>query len=275
MVSCQEVNDLIIYPQPGQNDQLVIDTAKYPTVAAQVKNVLIEDYTGDRCDNCPNAQKQSIAIENANPGRISVIGIHCTSLAAPYAGKPDYRTTNGTNLVSYLIGIPGSLPQGDIDRKIHPFTTPPSVQLPYALWPFYVDSELSIVPKAAIAFNNKSYDAGSKTLSMDITTTFQQASTDTFYVSAAVIESGFRGIQELPGSYDSSFAFEHVLRKLMLPYNGLHIANAPTAGSTYSVKFQTILDPSWVPDSCKVVAFVHHRSPGNNVVEQVQETTVK
>ncbi len=279
LVSCQEVNDLIqLYPPPGVNDQLVLDST-YTTnnTSIQQKRVLIEDYTGDMCDNCPNAQTQSINIENANPGLISVIGIHCTSLAAPWPGYPDYRTANGTQLMSYFFGIggPSSLPTGDIDRKIQTITSPPSFSVPYSIWPFCVDSELILTPKAGIAFSYKNYDSSSRTLNMTFTTSFNKASTDTFYVSAAVIESGFKGKQELPTSYNNNFVFEHVLRKLMSPYNGLKIASSPALGATYNVKFQTVLDPSWNADSCKVVAFVHHRSPGNNTVEQVQETTVK
>jgi len=277
LVSCQEVNDLIIYPKPGQNDLLSIDTTKFASVPAQSKNVLIEDYTGDRCDNCPNAQSASITIVNANPGRVSVLGIHCTGLAAPYTGYPDYRTANGTQLMSYFFGVggPSSLPTGAIDRILQSFTSPPSVATPYALWSNYVTSEMALTPKAALTFNNKNYDPSTRTLSTSITTSFPTTSADTFYVSAAVIESGFRGVQELPTRFDSNFVFEHVLRKLMLPYNGLNIANSPIAGTTVSAKFTTILDPSWNADSCKIVAFVHHRSAINNSVEQVQEIPVK
>ena len=278
LFSCQEVNDLVqLYPPAGSFDQLTIDSAKYSVVAAQPKNVLIEDYTGDRCDNCPNAQNTSVSIVNANPGRVSVIGIHCTSLAAPYPGYPDYRTSNGTQLMSYFFGIggPSSLPTGAIDRILQSFTSPPSVATPYALWPVYVASEMALTPKAALTFNNKSFNPTTRTLTTSITTSFPATSADTFYVSAAVIESGFKGVQEFSTGFDSNFVFEHVLRKLMLPYNGLNIANSPSAGTTVSTKFTTILDPSWNADSCKIVAFVHHRSPINNTVEQVQETTVK
>ena len=276
LVSCNEVNDLIQISAPsGQNDQLILDSTYVSTATPQTKIVLLEDFTGVHCDNCPNAQHQSLLLQSANPGRISVIAIHCTSLAIPFPGYPDYRTANGNQLVTYLIGAPSSLPTGDIDRKIHNVSFPPSVQVPYALWPFYVDSELTLTPKASIVFNKKNYNAGSRTLSMDFTTSFTHSSTDTFYVSAAVIESGFKGLQETPTSFDSNFVFEHCLRKLMNPFNGLKIASNPKVGATYDVKFQTVLDPSWNADSCKVVAFVHHRSAGNNVVEQVQETTVK
>ena len=120
-----------------------------------------------------------------------------------------------------------------------------------------------------------SHNSSSRTFSVDITSTFPKAATDTFYVSAAIIESGFVDWQETTSGTNQNFVFEHVLRKLMNPFNGLKIVSAPTAGSTYSVNFKTILDPSWNADSCKVVAFVHHRSSASNVVEQVQQTTLK
>jgi len=278
LFSCQEVNDLVqLAPPAGAYDQLTIDTAKYASVKAQPKNVLLEDYTGDMCDNCPTAQSISLSLENANTGRVSVIGIHCTDLAKPYPGYPDYRTYNGTQLMNYFFGGsgPSSLPTGSIDRTVQSLTSPPSIAIPDGLWSNYVNSELQLTPKAALQFSYKSYDAGTRILSTSITTSFPNSSTDTFYVSAAVIESGFKGVQINHTTIDSNFVFEHVLRKLMLPYNGLNIANSPSAGTTVSTKFITKLDPSWNADSCKIVAFVHHRSPINNYVEQVQETTVK
>ena len=39
-------------------------------------NVLIEDYTGHQCGNCPQAAVVANNIENANPGRVFVISEH-------------------------------------------------------------------------------------------------------------------------------------------------------------------------------------------------------
>jgi len=43
-------------------------------------NVLIEDFTGHRCFNCPNAATLAHNLMNANPGRVFVAGIHSSAV---------------------------------------------------------------------------------------------------------------------------------------------------------------------------------------------------
>jgi hypothetical protein len=62
---------------------------------------------------------------------------------------------------------------------------------------------------------------------------------------------------------------------MMIPFNGLKIADAPQMGMTYLLKFSTVMDNKWVVDNCKIVAFVHQRQVSKKDVEQVIETTIK
>lgn len=52
------------------------------------RNVMLEDYTGHRCPNCPDAATEAKAIEDANPGRVFVSSVH----AAP-GGLSSFQTT--------------------------------------------------------------------------------------------------------------------------------------------------------------------------------------
>lgn len=59
---------------PGNWDDYV-----FPTFTANTntdRNVLLEDYTGHRCPNCPSAAYNAKAIEAANQGRVFVASIH-------------------------------------------------------------------------------------------------------------------------------------------------------------------------------------------------------
>jgi len=273
--ACVEVNSLIDLtpPSAGSLDQLIMDStfASSPIPAAQMKNVLIEDFTGDKCDNCPFAQTKGIDIEVANPDRVSVVGIQCTSLDVPYLTTFDLRTPHGDDLLG-LEGVPVGLPQGDVDRKIYSGNSN-SLMSDYN-WAGYVSTELGLPTIANINQVSKSYDPSSRIFSMLMNVTFTQSSTDTFHISTALTESGMIGPQETPNGVDQTFQFEHVLRKMMSPWNGLQIAASPVGGKTCQVKFNTVLDSKWVADSCRVVTFVH-RCGTKNDVEQVMETTLK
>jgi hypothetical protein len=45
-----------------------------------LKNVLIEDYTGHRCFNCPNAATLLHTLETANPGRVFGASVHTSAV---------------------------------------------------------------------------------------------------------------------------------------------------------------------------------------------------
>jgi len=69
--------------------EILIDTTLYadgiwenypePTFSANTntdRNLLLEDYTGHKCPNCPEAATVATNIESANPGRVFVASIH-------------------------------------------------------------------------------------------------------------------------------------------------------------------------------------------------------
>jgi hypothetical protein len=137
--SCDKVDNP--YPQ-----QYSIDTTLYPglwtdyianeypiftTNTNTLRNALIEDYTGHRCNNCPNAAIVAHDIEVANPNRVFVAGIH----AAPSAtGTSSFQSfdpsassfyTDHTNPNGRQYGIEFqngfnffANPQGTVSRKI-------------------------------------------------------------------------------------------------------------------------------------------------------------
>ncbi len=63
----------------------------FPTFSANTntdRNIMLEDYTGHRCPNCPDAGWEAYDIEMANPGRVFVSSVH----AAP-GGLSSFQTT--------------------------------------------------------------------------------------------------------------------------------------------------------------------------------------
>jgi hypothetical protein len=276
--ACEEENNLINLTPPKDNlDQLIFDSVYTPASlpAAQPKNVLIEDFTAVKCDNCPNAQKRTDIIVAANPAdRVFVIGIHCTSLAIPDAGYPDFRTAHGDDIINYISNnqVTG-LPTGDVNQKVFPPDTLPTTT--YGSWGANTTSELALTSNVNLDIVSKTYDPNTKKFTMEVAATFQKSFTVPCYFSVALTETGIIGKQLTPTGPVDTFLFKHVLRKMMIPFNGLKIADAPQMGMTYLLKFSTVMDNKWVVDNCKIVAFVHQRQVSKKDVEQVIETTIK
>lgn len=119
--------DTTLYPGVWQD---YVDN-EYPDFAANpntLKNVLIEDYTGHTCVNCPNAAAEAHSIHGNNPNRVFVASIHVDPGAqlgfqAPHTSGSEF-TTDHTNPDGIAYGIEfengynflGN-PQGTVNRK--------------------------------------------------------------------------------------------------------------------------------------------------------------
>lgn len=80
--------------------------------------VLLEDYTGVRCVNCPNAAEIAKNLQAAYGKKLVVIGMYPKGgdgLTLPYPGSPDLRTDEATTYASfYKIE---AYPKGMVNRK--------------------------------------------------------------------------------------------------------------------------------------------------------------
>jgi len=70
--------------------------------SATLRSVLVEEYTGVKCVNCPEGAAILKAAAEANDGRVIVIGLHSGSLTSPIDGesKYDFRTQHAKDLMT-------------------------------------------------------------------------------------------------------------------------------------------------------------------------------
>ena len=67
----------------------------------EMRTGFLEDFTGVNCVNCPDGHAVMASIAAANPGRVSLVGVHAGVYAVPGSGQPDFRTSFGTALDNY------------------------------------------------------------------------------------------------------------------------------------------------------------------------------
>ena len=91
------------------------ETPTLVSTQAQNRKILIEEFTGIGCSNCPRAHKTSNKIVADNPGKAFVMNIH----QGPYATdkNPDLTTEWGNALYN-MIEAGGMYPNGTINRHV-------------------------------------------------------------------------------------------------------------------------------------------------------------
>jgi hypothetical protein len=89
------------------------------------RRVLIEDLTGFRCNNCPEAAEVAHGLQNFYCKDVIVVGMHVTeTFAAPLNPPPgqystDFRTPAGDEYVTTPQIQPPSLPRGLVSRRVY------------------------------------------------------------------------------------------------------------------------------------------------------------
>jgi len=109
--------DIIEGPYMIDNDTTPVDTSTY------VKKVLIEDFTGHRCPNCPSAAEELAALQNYYGDKVIGIAIHPSSQAfstpSPLTSSSytyDFRTEFGDDIDDVFELTTVGLPRGMVNR---------------------------------------------------------------------------------------------------------------------------------------------------------------
>ena len=123
LAACNEKRlGLIDFTPKAKDTAFITTTVETP----QQRIVLIEEFTGVTCANCPTGHKILKSIEDANPDRVALIGIQPlgVGLANPVDKLAQYgvqtihdnRTQIGTDLMKGIYGNNTILPQVGFDR---------------------------------------------------------------------------------------------------------------------------------------------------------------
>src|ERR1700741_1300369 len=82
------------------------------------RKVLIEEFTGVRCVNCPDGSAEIENLLSLYGGNLVAVSIHSGFFSDPYPDNLyDFRTPEGDQLLNYL-GQPLGYPTAVIDRKL-------------------------------------------------------------------------------------------------------------------------------------------------------------
>lgn len=227
----------------------------------QDRVVLIEEFTGVRCVNCPRAHNTIKQIQTAHPGRVLAVGIHTGIFAQPYTGRPDFQIPEGNAIEQALNGAQG-YPSGAVDRTL--FAGESRIIIGDNKWSNYVNDHLALATPVNINLA-KAYNAGTRQLELAATMRFTAAYANNLYFSAYLIEDNIVDHQLTPTGIDT--AYTHVLRKLLTPLSGQQL-NAPsfTPGRVVVQRYSLAIDPAFNAANLKIIAFVHSNGADKSVL---------
>ncbi len=270
--SCDKVEPP--YVENGNGGELNSDT---------VRKVLVEDFTGHTCVNCPQAHKIIEDLQQHYGKQLVAVAIHAGFFAKPKSAPYDYdfRTTEGTALYNLFqvqatpIGMVNRVKQSDGGYLVNKGALASEVSKQLDSLPQKPDLYIHLTP---------SFNSSDSTLSLAAEITFLEALPSAKYnlcimVTESDIVKAQKNNDPTIGSTPDIFDYhhKHVLRGMMTPTLGEEIldgtpGNMQVISKSYS-NFKFGAD--WVPKNCRVVAFVYYADgPKKYQIIQAQEVEV-
>jgi hypothetical protein len=245
MVACDEVsvNDRLIYVEPPQVSRAV----------------LIEDYTGQYCVNCPRATEEiERLIEQYGDSIVIAVAIH----SGPFGkskGEPSPLYTEVGDMYFNTWGM-SAQQIGLIDRLFG------STPFSYTDWAGGVNYEVAIDPPVSF-LTDIDYDAETRDAAIEVQTIGLDSALVSGKLQVWLVEDSIDSFQLMPdGSRKGHYNHMHVFRASVNdPWgDALSVSHGQVAVKNYELK----LDPAWVPEHCSVVTFLFDDSGVHQVAKK-------
>ncbi len=278
---CKEDHSLV-----SLHDVVSIDTT-YVLPASAVPeadphNVLIEDFTGVTCSNCPGAHDEVlIPLEAANAhGRVNIMEMFVTdfSQTSPNPGQlyDGFRDSVATKIEANVFSALMFMPIAGIDRMPGGAGCygQNNTQIPRANWNLMANTQLAMTDSLNLLVTS-TYDSTSRNATIVVKITYLQPTATLQNLSIAVVEDSFVDLQEFPDSI-ANYNYNGVFRDLVttVPYGEqiLPAVSPKERGRVVQKMYTYHLNAAWKPKHCRVIGFVHRNgaSAGQYVYQSWQ-----
>jgi thiol-disulfide isomerase/thioredoxin len=234
----------------------VIDEKDYlmpADVKPAQKTVLLEDYTGMKCPNCPDAARIAAQIKEEYGDQLVTVSIHAGIYAVPSGiFTQDFRTEAGNKYNSNFAFY--QYPMGMIDRAKYDYDK----RITRNLWQSAVAVRISEQAGMNITVDNR-YDSTKNEIETEVELFFEQEFRQKLNLQLWLVEDSIIGLQIDGGTTIKDYVHRHVLRGDINGIYGTAVMpedRYPASNELINNIFHYTLKPEWKPEHCSVVAFV-------------------
>lgn len=256
-LACDKVKNPIEDPKafepPPPPSCVTPNIVRTNSLTMNFRKVLVEDYTGHTCGNCPRAAENATTIINMFGDSAVVIAVHAGSQFSPPSlpdYPDDYRTPAGTDWDGFFGMSAAGLPKGCVNRS----------QIPYpqsrTTWSVTAGNILNN-PQDAKLMVTTTLDTTKMLVNIDIKTTFLKAfPSTTVNISVVVTEDSIVASQKdyspppgatvINGDERPDYEFEHMLRGAVNGSWGSLLKANPAINDTMSASFNCYQLNPWL-----------------------------
>lgn len=218
--------------------------------------VVVEEFTGASCVNCPKGIAATSAIRDLYPYNVIVIAVHSNFLGQPATtGQVNLRTPDAQAIESFL-GNWGAKPEAAFNR-LHDDANQTFRYGNPDIWKTYVDEELKKTPQVELKISTN-FDSASRELKVTLIVKGLEAINEPVHLHCGITESNIIADQLENTTKILNFVHNHVLRKMITPIPGEKVADTLAVGQSVTKEYSYILPQDailWKPENCDVFAY--------------------
>ncbi len=239
-----------------------------------IKKILLEDYTGHTCGNCPRAAEQTEYLIETYCDHIIPVAVHAGFFADTYSsGKYtyDFRTTTGYAWDGIFGNGAAGLPNGMLNRIEYNG----SRILAHESWPAAVEQLLKEPPTIDITIKN-SFNETTRELIITVKVSFLKSASQELKLNVLIVEDSIINWQKdyeyvdilNPANTDiENYVHRHTLRDAVNgAWGEIIVENTISQGKSVNRSFSYTVNNEWEAANCSVIAFIY-RSDTKEIIQ--------
>lgn len=266
-------------PYKPLSDSLTLDSIEDKEVIPPVvQKVLLEDYTGHTCGNCPGASVEAKRLKGIYEDRLVVMAVHANFFArVQNDGKYTYNFATPTGEEWFTTFGLQSNPNGIVNRI--PAAGSTAMYQGVAKWGTSVGTQMAKAPQAGLHITTL-YKPGNRAVQIKVRTQYLNALAGKYNLAVFITEDSIVKYQKNYGAAAGgdpayltgdvpNYVHPHALRAAVDGAWGHLNKQNPAANEVVESYFTYTLDPTWREKKCAVVAFLFNEQ--TNEIIQVEE----
>ena len=245
-------------------DEIDINNTHKPYMPSSgEKTVLIKDFTGARCVNCPEAAEYAHELQHRlGEDRIFILSVHAGYLATPIGQFPDFLTDEGTEWYN--------------NNSSNPLFSVDHVALTdgHTLYVEQIDTPVSVAliePQTFVININNTYDEATRRLSVENTFNAQGDGEGKLYATVCLVEDSIIGWQTIPGGVDKEYVFRNVFRGTLNGADGELVSDGSYfVEDNFVTSHSMVLDSTYNADQCYILTYIYDHQDG-----RIMQTAMK
>lgn len=260
IASCDKIEPPFLSDN-NETDTTLCPVPTFPAFSNPQKKVLLEEFTGHKCPNCPSGAATIHTLLEDYPNKLFAVAIHAGFFATADASgdfTANYIIPEGEELATYFNVIFN--PIGMVNRKKfnNEFLVNPGD------WNTAISNIISESPKMHLQIINEMRPQDSS-YCIHTKVNFLENMQGNFNLCVIITEDSVASPQKTndavnyPSGVITDYKHQHVFRKSLSSTWGKNIASGNVyADSSYVQTYRLILNPAWHPEHLDVISFVYN-----------------